>query len=252
MFTEFKNPTTHKLNQDGTASSLIQSLMFEELVEERLQQDRLDQARGMLDTLTETVAKFKQSESAARQNGELSAIGVERAIVAAHDVAMKKIAAIETLIASLDADAALMQESMLRSLVGTPDSAVAELRKHEARADFRQISDLMQPMSYLSLCQSGRDDLACQAIEEASGFSPLLNAETIAKGRALRASRITPDKAEALREITVIVNVASRAVGHAKRDVALGFGNDSIARQASGATPEESAPLGDNVVGQDA
>ena len=249
---EFKNQNVHVLAQDGSQSSLLQSLWFAELENERLQQDRLDQARGLVQSCTDLVAVFKQSESAAKQNGELSAIGVERAVMAAQEKATEKLASVEGLISSLDNDAAKIEDSLLRSLMTKPDDIVSELRKQQARVDFGNIADLMQPVTYLAACQAGTDDLSCAAVEEAGVFGKLLDDATIAKGRAVRASRQQPDKAQALREIKVVIDVAYRAVLQAKRDLTLGFSNDPQYRKAAGATPLEVEAIGDNVNGTDA
>ena len=246
---EFKNQNVHVLNQDGTQSSLLQSMLFEQLVTERLQQDRLDQAKGMVETCTGIVAAFKQSESEARSNGELSARGVETAITTAQEKATKKLASVESLIASLAADGARIEDTMLRGLMTAPTDVVAEMKKQQARIDFSNIDDLMRPVSYLAACQDGRADLECSAVEESNIFNRLLDAVTISKGRAIRAERTNPDKSADLRELKTVIDVASRSVAQAKRDLALPFGIELGYRQASGAVPDEVEAIGDNVTG---
>jgi len=129
------------------------------------------------------------------------------------------------------------EKALRKASSGADSSVVSELRAIEARGAFALVEPLMRESVYIQLCESGLDDAACLAVENACAFAPLLSANVIEHGKAIRGARILPDQAIELDAAIELRSILTASISAAKRSMKLGVTNDPMQIAAMGNFP---------------
>lgn len=119
-------------------------------------------------------------------------------------------------LAELDADIMRLDQALSRAADGAADDVARTMLKIEARQLAAQIDPLLLETQYLALCESGDDNLTCEAIEQAPAIGRMLRAETLQAGRVIRGAKLHPDQAEALRQAREARSILGGAVDQVK------------------------------------
>jgi hypothetical protein len=211
------------MNSPALASpSVLQAIWWAQFERMNLTEAEREQAKANITAVAGIQDSFDAAVSAINQNGDLSAQGRASHLLAASKRAVDALDAIaKSSLAALDAQIVSHTRALRQAAKGPDATAVTELRAVETRALFAQVDPLLQPMQYLELCANGEDDAACLAVENAPGFAPLLNAETVEKGRALRGARQLPDQARALEVVEDLRGMLASAIATTRRHVTL-------------------------------
>lgn len=181
------------------------------------------QAKDAIGAVAAIQDRFDSECSAINCNGDLSAQGRASALLAASKRAGDALDQIvKTSIAALDAQVVSASRALRKAASGPDSNAVTEMRAVEARAAFAQIDPIMRPGEYLSRCADGTADADCIAVENSSAWAPLLDAETVEKGIALRGARSLPDAARELEVAQDLRAMLASVVATTRRHVTLG------------------------------
>jgi hypothetical protein len=202
--------------------SILQSIYWQILDRTNMNEAEREKAKSNLAAVAAIQDTFDASVSAINQNGDLSAQGRANALLAASKRAVDALDAItKSSLGALDAQIQSHSRALRRAASGPDATAVTEMRAVETRAAFAAIDPLLQPAQYLALCANGEDDAACLAVENANAFAPLLAADVIEKGRALRGARSLPDQARELEVVEDLRGMLASAIATTRRHVTL-------------------------------
>lgn len=211
------------MNSPALASpSILQGIYWQQLDRMNMTQAERDTAKSNIAAVGAIQDQYDAAASAINQNGDLSAQGRASALLANSKRSLDALDALaKPNLAALDAQILSHTRALRKAASGPDATGVTELRAIETRAAFAQIDPLLQPMKYLELCANGEDDAACLAVENASSFAPLLNADTIEQGRALRGARQLPDQARELEVVEDLRDMLASAVATTRRHLSL-------------------------------
>lgn len=219
--------------------SILQSMYWNNLENLNMAQADRDRAQATVAGVAAVQDAFDVAVVSINQNGDLSAQGRASALLAASKRALGQLAAqTAPVLAALDAQIVACARA-LRSAANGHDvtSLSTEIRAVEARAAFAQIDPLLRPTTYLTLCANGEDDAACIAVENSSGFAPLLAPAVVEQGRAVRGARELPDQAGALDTAQDLRALLAASVAAVRRHVSLGPTADPLQVASLGAYP---------------
>jgi hypothetical protein len=202
--------------------SVLQAIWWQQFERMNMTEAEREKAKSNVAAVAVIQDTFDAACSTINQNGDLSAQGRANALMAASKRALDALDALaKPNLAALDAQIVSASRALRRAAAGPDATAVTEIRAVETRALFAQVDPLLQPVTYLELCANGEDDAACVAVENASAFAPLLAADTIEKGRALRGARSLPDQAHELEVAQDLRALLAAAVATTRKHVTL-------------------------------
>ncbi|MFZ6675259.1 hypothetical protein [Undibacterium sp. Xuan67W] len=194
-----------------------------------------EQVKSGIDGILTFVDSFNNAVSSINQNGDLSTQGRASALLAQSTKSISALDALtKPLLASLNASMVSSTNALRKAASGADATLITELRAVEARAAFANIDNLNRPVRYIQLCESGEDDASCIAVENASQFAPLLDADTIELGRTVRGARSLPDMAQELHSAIELHTILAASAASAKRNMKLGKTLDPLQIAAMG------------------
>ena len=186
----------------------------------RLEREREERVKSTLSAIVATLNDFGYQSIKIKSDPEANETGKTRRL---KEAANKTAAAIDALtvgfIKEMDDRIAELNTAIARLAAGQADDTIQTLLKQEARALARKVDPLLVASDYILLCQNGRDDLSCRALEEAGHFDRLLNATTIDEGKAHRAARLTPNQTEDRRQLQEMRTTIAAERDSAKRQL---------------------------------
>lgn len=194
---------------------LHQAAAFNILDQAQLDEERLDDAKRGVEAMLAFADAFLVKRDSIKTDPDLTRDGMRRRMETEAVKANESIQASATRrIGAVDERIAELTAQMGAGLVSSIDGARAVLMV-ERRAAAAAIDPLLLPQKYLALCASAADDLTCEAIEQAPALALLVDASTIAEGRATRAARQHPvlaDELRQLREVREMLTMTRRLV----------------------------------------
>jgi hypothetical protein len=222
----FNNSTTY------SNSDLKQQMYWMQVDSARLSADKGKHIKDIIQAVFGAIDAYAGEIAVIEADPDLSLSGKRSRT----DAAGKRVAGIvselsKPALAELNADILRLTHALSRAAAGEADDASRTLLKIEARQLAAQIDPLLLQTQYMALCESGDDNLTCEAIEQAPVIGRMLSAETLAAGRVIRAAKLHPDQAEALRQAQEARAILASAVEQVK--AMLGQGHHSAAMIAA-------------------
>lgn len=177
----------------------------------------IDAAYAALTTYYGQLAEI-QSDQDLSQSGQRSRIEAAGQRVAGQITALAKPA-----LSELDGEIKRLNLALSRAADGAADDVVRTLLKQEARTLSLAVDPLLREVKYLELCSSGLDNLSCEAIEQASAWSPILPDDVLERGRIIRAEKLHPEQGEALRQAREARSLLAGAVDQVRATLGQPF-----------------------------
>lgn len=191
----FNNNTTY------SNSDLKQQMVWMQIDAANLNADKEKRIKDVIQAVFSSIDGYQGQIAEIEADPDLSLAGKRSRTDAAGKRVLHQVTALSTpVLTELDADVQRLNQALARAAAGEADDASRTMLKIEARQLAAQIDPLLLETQYLMLCETGEDQLSCQAIEEAPAFGRLLRAETLERGRIIRAAHLHPDQAESLRQ----------------------------------------------------
>lgn len=204
--------TTSRNNAD-----LHQAMHWQMLDAAQLAADKTKRIKQIIDAAYAALTSYYDHLVEIQSDPDLSQSGRQSRTADASKRAMGVIVGLsKPALAELDGDVQRLDQALLRAAAGVADDASRTLLKIEARQLAAQIDPLLLEGQYLSLCESGDDLLTCEAIEQAPAIGKMLRDDILEKGKIIRAAKLHPDQAEALRQAREARSILAAAVDQAR------------------------------------
>lgn len=201
-------------------NTLFQNAAWAQIEQQQLEEAKKQQVKTMYAATNAALNDFIEQVPKIKGDPELSQAGRQSRL---QNLAKKVDAIIDTATNSIitEAEQRIGEVSAIlsRFVAGQADDSVRALLKVEARTCARRVDPLMLSVQYLQLARDGRDDLSCEAIEQAPFFDSLLKPDVLEEGKAIRAARHKPDLTAELRELRFLVEIVKSERASAKREL---------------------------------
>lgn len=211
--------TTSRNNAD-----LHQQLAWMQIENAQLAADRTKRIGDIIDATYAAMTSYYGQRAEIQSDQDLSQSGQRSRLQAAGQRVMGQIDGLaKPALSELDGEIKRLNLSLSRAADGAADDASRTLLKIEARALALAVDPLLREVKYLELCENGLDNLSCEAIEQASAWSPILPDDVLEKGRIMRASALHPDQAETLRQAREARQILGASVDQVRATLGLPF-----------------------------
>lgn len=211
--------TTSRNNAD-----LHQQMYFMRVDQANLSEQKATRIKGIIDASYAALTAYYSQLAEIQSDPDLSQSGQRSRTQAAGQRAIGQITGLANpALAELDGEIQRLNLALSRAADGAADDVVRTLLKQEARALALAVDPLLREMKYLELCENGLDNLSCEAIEQASAWSPILPADVLEKGRIIRAEKLHPEQGDALRQAREARQILAAAVDQARATLGAPF-----------------------------
>lgn len=205
-------------------NDLKQEMYWTQLDQAELADSKAKKIHDIITASYSALNTFYETKVQVQSDNELTPAGMRSRIETAGNRALAIIQNLsKPALAEIDGDIQRLDQALLRAAIGEADDASRTLLKIEARTLAAQIDPLLLEPQYLALCESGDDLLTCEAIEQAPAIGKMLRTDVLERGRIMRAAKLHPDQAEALRQAREARSILASAVDQARSSLGAPF-----------------------------
>ena len=216
----------------NTISTVQQAAFWAQIDSRQLVEAEAEKLKKIVENVALAVTEYKNAAVAANIDSELSDAGIQSAIrrAAERGAAVVK-GQTDGFITELETRAGKLANALANSVKGEPD-VITTMLIQERRTLLADMDPLAVQTIYATCCETGSDELTCQAIETGPSFLSLVTPAVMEVGRATRAARLNPNMADELEKVRFQRELAAMSRNGALRELAQS--DDPIAEQAKG------------------